>query len=133
MAKKKTRSKRYSTKRNPEVQNTRFRKLRRILFTILVVLIVAAIIFFLVIRSSGQISIFENAVGTLVTPVQNAFRSVTTGVKDFFTDRKSLSELQQAYDVLSLENEQLRMELQNAEEAMQENENLKTLLDARDT
>ena len=46
------------------------------------------------IRSSGQISIFENAVGTLVTPVQNAFRSVTTGVKDFFTDRKSLTELQ---------------------------------------
>ena len=133
MAKKKSRGKRYSTKRNPEVQSTRLRKLRRILFTILVVLIVAAVIFFLVLRSSGQISIFENAVGTLVTPVQNAFRSVTTGVKDFFTDRKSLSELQQAYDALSLENEQLRMELQEAEEAVQENENLKTLLDARDT
>ena len=111
MAKKKSRGKRYSTKRNPEVQNTRFRKLRRILFTILVVLIVTAIIFFLVIRSSGQISIFENAVGTLVTPVQNAFRSVTTGVRDFFADRKSLSELQQEYDALSFENEQLRMEL----------------------
>ena len=133
MAKKKSRGKRYSTKRNPEVQSTRLRKLRRILFTILVVLIVAAVIFFLVLRSSGQISIFENAVGTLVTPVQNAFRSVTTSVKDFFTDRKSLSELQQAYDALSFENEQLRMELQEAEEAVQENENLKTLLDARDT
>ncbi|MGN0185684.1 MAG: rod shape-determining protein MreC [Aristaeellaceae bacterium] len=133
MAKKKSRGKRYSTKRNPEVQSTRLRKLRRILFTTLVVLVVAAVIFFLVLRSSGQISIFENAVGTLVTPVQNAFRSVTTSVKDFFTDRKSLSELQQAYDELSFENEQLRMELQEAEEAVQENENLKTLLDARDT
>ena len=53
MAKKKSRGKRYSTKRNPEVQSTRLRKLRRILFTILVVLIVAAVIFFLVLRSSG--------------------------------------------------------------------------------
>lgn len=133
MAKKKTRGKRYSTKRNSENQRTRFRKLRRILFTLLVVLIVAATIFFLVLRSSGQISIFENAVGSLVTPVQNAFHSVTTGVKDFFADRKSLHQLQQEYDVLSLENEQLRMELQSAEETLQENENLKTLLDARDT
>ena len=58
MAKKKTSGKRYSTKRNPEVRKSRFRKLRRILFTILVVLVVAATIFFLVLRSGGQISIF---------------------------------------------------------------------------
>ena len=133
MAKKKTRGKRYSTKRDTGAQSTRLRKLRRILFTILVVLGVAAIIFFLVLRSGGQISIFENAVGSLVTPVQNAFHSVTTGVKDFFADRKSLSELQRDYDEISFENEQLRMELQEAEEAVQENENLKALLDARDT
>ena len=133
MAKKKTSGKRYSTKRNPEVRKSRFRKLRRILFTILVVLVVAATIFFLVLRSGGQISIFENAVGSLVTPVQNAFHSVTSGVKGFFTDRKSLKELQQEYDALSFENEQLRMELQSAEETLQENENLKSLLDAKDT
>ena len=47
MAKKKTRGKRYSTKRDTGAQSTRLRKLRRILFTILVVLGVAAIIFFL--------------------------------------------------------------------------------------
>ena len=133
MAKKKTRGKRYSTKRDSAAQSTRIRKLRRILFSVLVVLIVAAIIFFLVIRSGGQISIFENAVGSLITPVQNAFRSATTSVRDFFADRKSLSELQKEYDAIAFENEQLRMELQEAEEAVHENENLKELLDAKDT
>ncbi len=133
MAKKKTRGKRYSTKRNPEAQRGRYRKLRRILFTVLVVLVVAATIFFLVLRNGGQISIFENALGSLASPVQNAFHSVASGVKGFFADRKSLEELQQAYDALSFENEQLRMELQSAEEALQENENLKSLLDAKDT
>ena len=133
MANKKTGSKRYSTRKNTGAQKKRRSRLRRILFTILVVLAVAATIFFLVLRSGGQISIFENAVGSFLSPVQNAFHTVTSKVKGTFTNWRNYGALQDDYNALSFENEQLRMELSSAEETAQENERLKVLLDAQDT
>lgn len=133
MAKKKTAGKRYSTRKDASTRRKNRSKLRRILFTILVVLAVLATIFFLGQRSDGQISIFENAVGSLITPVQNAFHSVSGKVKALVSERRSYSALQQDYDALSFENAQMQIELNNAEETAQENERLKSLLDARDT
>ena len=133
MAKKQSANKRYSTKRSAAKQKNRKNKLRRIIFAILVLLIVSATIFFLVIRSGGKISIFENAVGSVVTPVQNAVSSATSSVKNFFTNWRNYDKLQEEYDLLSIENEQLKMENISAEEALKENERLKALIDAEDT
>lgn len=133
MAKKQTGRKRYSTKRTAGAQKGKRSRLRRILFSILVVLAVGAAIFFLVVRSSGQISIFENAAGSLLTPVQNAFSTAAGAVKTFFTNWHNYDDLQAEYDALSMENEQLKMELVSAEEAIQENERLQELLDAKPT
>jgi len=134
MAKKKSGSaKRYSTRKPSAGKSGSGSKVKRILFSILVFLVVAATIFFLAQRSGGQISIIENALGSLLTPVQNAFSTVTGKVKGVFTNWKSLSAMQADYDALTLENEQLRMELVNAEEAMQELERLKEEMGAMDT
>ena len=133
MANKKTGNKRYSTKKNAGTKKARSVRLRRILFSALAFILVAATIFFLVLRNSGQISIFENAVGSLFTPVQNAVHTVTGKVKGVFTNLRSYKALQDDYAAISFENEQLRMELQSAEEAVQENERLKSLIDAQDT
>lgn len=133
MAKKQTGSKRYSAKKNAGASKPRSGRLRRILFAVLVVAIVAATLFFLMMRSGGQISIFENALGSLITPVQNAFHTASSKIKGFGTNWRSFAALQQEYETLSFENEQLRMELQSAEEAILENERLKTQIDARDT
>ena len=133
MAKKSTGNKRYSTSGAYGNKKSRVGKVRRVVFTILVLLIVAATVFFLVFRSGEQISIFENAVGSLITPVQNFFRTVTTDVKTFFTNWHNYDTLQANYDALEFENEQLKMELVNAEEAQNENARLKTLMDAKDT
>lgn len=132
MAKKSKGTKRYATAKSVG-QKTGGSKLRRILFTILVLLVVAATVFFLIIRSGDQISIFENAVGSLVTPVQNFFRTATDNVKTFVTNWHNYDTLQADYDKLEFENEQLRMELVNAEEALGENARLKELMDAKDT
>lgn len=135
MAKKKAAAskRRYSTKEPKKNRSARAGKLRRVLFSILVLVIVAGTVYFLAARGSGQISIFENGVGSLITPVQNAFSSAASKVKLFFTNWHNYGALEDAYDQLSMENEQLKLELVNAEEAMQENERLKTQLDARDT
>ena len=133
MANKKSGNKRYSTKKNAGTQKKRSARLRRILFSALAFILVAATIFFLVLRSDGQVSIFENAVGSLFTPVQNAVHTVTGKVKGVFTNLRSYKALQEDYDAISFENEQLRMELHSAEEAVQENERLKSLIDAQDT
>ncbi len=133
MAKKQDAAKRYSTKRSAAKQKSRKSKIRRILFAILVLLIVGATIFFLVIRSGGKISIFENAVGSVVSPIQNATSSATGAVKGFFSNWRNYDDLQEQYDLLSVENEQLKMEIISAEEALMENERLKALIDAQDT
>jgi len=133
MAKKKTGSKRYSTRKTAGAQKSRSAKIRRVLFAILVVLVVAATIFFLMVRSGGQVSIFENALGSLFTPVQNAFHTVADKAKGVVSNWRSLQALQEEYDAISFENEQMRMELMSAEELALENERLKTLLDAQDT
>ena len=133
MAKNQTSGKRYSTKRSEAKQKNKKNRIRRILFSILVLLIVGATIFFLVIRSSGQISIFENAVGSVMTPAQNAATGVAGSVKRFFTNWRNYDTLQEEYDRLSIENEQLKMEIISAEEALLENERLKSLISAKDT
>lgn len=133
MAKKQPTNKRYSTKRSASKDKSRKGKIRRVLFTILVLLIVGATIFFLVLRSGGQISIFENAVGSVLTPIQNVASGVAGSIKGFFTDWHNYDTLQTEYDLLYMENEQLKMEIISAEEAIQENERLKSLINAEDT
>lgn len=134
MAKKKTgATKRYSAKKTAGQKKSRSNKIRRFLFAAAVILVVLATIFFLMLRTGGQISIFENALGSLVTPVQNAFNTAASKVKTVVTEWKSYGTLKADYDALSFENEQLRMELVNAEESMQELARLKEEMGAMDT
>lgn len=134
MAKKKTgATKRYSAKKTAGEKKSRSGKIRRIVFAVLVILALVATIFFLMLRSGGQISIFENAIGSLITPVQNAFNTAASKVKAVVTEWKSYGTLKADYEALSFENEQLRMELVNAEESMQELSRLKEEMGAMST
>lgn len=126
--KKKTANKRYSTR---DARNSRGQAIRRLLISIVIIAIIASTIFFLVLRSGEQVSIAENAIGSLLTPVQNAVSTMTNGVKNFFTNWRNYDNLQDEFEVLSRENQQLTLELSGAEEALLENERLKGLLDAK--
>ena len=133
MAKKTTGKRRYSTRKRAGTPRTRSGRIRRVLFSVLAFLIVAATVFFLMTRGSGQISIFENAAGSLVTPVQNAFRTAAGSVRTFVTNWHNYGKLQKEYNEIAFENEQLRMELQSADEAVEDNARLQELLDAKST
>lgn len=109
----------------------RAQTIKRVLISVTILLAVIATMFLLVLRNDAQISISENAIGSLLSPIQNAFSSATRGIKNFVTNWRNYDALEEEFEVLSRENQQLSLELSSAEEAIQENERLKTLLDAQ--
>ena len=133
MPSKKTRKtkKRYTKKRSP--QEIRMRRMRRrsVLFSILVILAVAAVVFFLILRNSNEISLAENGIGTLFSRVQSVLSGATGGVRDFFSRWHNYDVLERQYNELSLEYQQTSLQLNAAQEAVAENERLQNLLDAR--
>jgi len=104
---------------------------RRVLFSVLVLLVVAAIVFFLVLRNSSEISIAENGIGSLFSRVQSAFTSVTNSVRQFTQRWRNYDKLEADYEALSTENQQLSLQLASAQEAILENERLQNALDAK--
>ena len=114
-------------------QETRRARLarRRVLFSVLVLLVVAAIVFFLVLRNSSEISIAENGIGSLFSRVQSVFTSATNSVKEFVQRWRNYDKLEADYAALSVENQQLSLQLESAQEAIQENQRLQAALDAR--
>jgi len=128
--KKKAASKRYTTRPNQDPKR-RSQLIKQILISLAIIAVISVTIFFLVLRNSSQISIAENAIGSLLTPVQNAFSTVTGGVKEFFTTWRNYNTLEDEYEKLLKENQQLSLELADAEETLIENERLLGLLDAR--
>ncbi len=104
---------------------------RRVLFSVLVLLAVAAIVFFLVLRNSSEISIAENGIGSLFSRVQSAFTSATESARQFAQRWRDYDKLEDDYEALSVENQQLSLQLQSAQEAIRENERLQAALDAK--
>lgn len=125
--KKKTARKRYTTRD----ARKRGQALRRALFSLAVIALIAATIFFLVLRNDAQISIAENGIGSLFTPIQNAVSTAAGSVKKFVTNWRNYDELESEFEVLKRENQQLSLELAGAEEERLENERLIGLLDAK--
>ncbi len=131
MAKKRS-GRAYSRAHVDKQRRNRTSAVKRALFAVAVLAVVAAAVFFLVLRNSAEISIGENAIGSVLSPVQNAFGSATKWVRDFFTGWRNYDDLQRSYDAVFLENEGHKLRLVSAEEALLENERLKELLDAKD-
>jgi len=102
-----------------------------ILFGVLVGLAALAIAFFIYVKVQGEISLPENAVGSLVTPIQNAVFSATGWVRDKISDLTDAGRLRSEYEQLQVENMQLQYQLSQLQEEARENERLTALLDAR--
>lgn len=130
-APKKQRTSKKRVRRSAQEQRRARLARRRVLFSILVLLVVAAIVFFLVLRNSSEISIAENGIGSLFSRVQSVFTGAANGVRHFVQRWRDYDKLEADYEALSLENQQLSLQLQSAEEATLENERLKTALDAK--
>lgn len=121
----------YSSAHVKRSRRARGSTIKRVMFTLLVLAAVVTTIAFLILRSDNGVSIFENAVGTVFRPVQSALTSAAGWVKDFFTDWRDYDNLEDKYEFLQMENEELSLRVSSVEELEQENARLAALLDAK--
>lgn len=105
----------------------------QIAFSVLVSLAVLAVAFFIWARTQGELSVTENAVGSLMSPVQSGVASVTAWMQDFARNVRDRGALKEQNEELVLENMTLQYRISQLEEAEQENLRLKSLLEAQDT
>ena len=131
MAKKST-GRAYSKAQVEKQRRARGNAIRRAIFVVAVLAVVALAVIFLVLRGGEGASVGENAIGSAFSPLQNAFSSATKWVRDLFQGWRNYDELEANYQELFLENQQLSLELQSAEEALVENQRLLGLLDAQE-
>lgn len=104
----------------------------RAAFAIMVTAAVLALAFFLVMRDQGNISLSENAVGSVFAPIQNAVSSATRYVRDLIQGAKDYVKLTEDYQLAQHEITNLKVELQALEEEARENDRLKDLLEAQE-
>lgn len=104
----------------------------RIAFGILVGLAALAIVFFIWARAQNELSVTENAVGSLVSPVQNAVNTVTLWVRDRVNEFRDRNQLRSDYEDAQLKIMELEYRVSQLEEHEQENARLRGLLQARE-
>ena len=125
------RSKRFAPRRSAQEQRQARLARRRILFSLLILLVVAAIVFFLVLRNSSELSIAENGIGSLFSRVQGVFSGATNGIRHFTQRWRDYDKLEEEYEALALENQRLTLQLNSAQEAVQENERMRVALEVK--
>ena len=105
-------------------------KISRTVFAAIVIVVAIVLAIFLLSRTTGQISLMENAMGTVLTPVQNAFTNATNWVVNLIENQRNYSELSAEYASLKRENEALQLEVAALEEEAAENDRLTDALGA---
>ena len=129
---KKSTGRSYSRTRVSRSRKARGNTIKRVMFTLLVLAAIFVAVSFLVFRSENGASIFENAVGTVLRPVQSGLSSAAGWVKGFFTNWRNYGELEDEYEYLQMENEELKLRVSYVEELEQENARLNALMDAKE-
>lgn len=105
----------------------------RIAFGALVLMAVLALLFFLVMREPGRMSIAENAAGSMFSPVVGAVNSAATYLRDVALGVRDYFRMGQELEDARREIADLKLQLAALEEEAIENDRLKSLLGAKDS
>ena len=103
----------------------------RIAFGALVLAAVLALVFFLVMREPGRVSIAENAVGSVFSPVVSAVNTATTYIRDVALGVRDYFKMTQDLEDARLQITDLKVQLVSLLEEAIENDRLKSLLNAK--
>lgn len=124
-------AKKTSFSADKKISKQKARRRRYTIYSILVTLVAVLVLYYLLSRPSGDISIVENGTGTIFTPLQNGARTVTAFIKSWFGIGSS-DNIEEELAALKIENERLNIQLNTLTEVEKENERLEVLLNARE-
>ncbi len=105
----------------------------RVAFGGLVLAAVLALTFFLVMREPGRVSIAENAVGSVLSPVVGAVNTATTYIRDVALGVRDYFKMTQDLEDARLQITDLKVQLVSLQEEAIENDRLKSLLNAKES
>lgn len=132
-----TKEKKQKSARKPltEMQKNRRialrKRIRNITIGVLLAALVMGALYFLLNRDETRVSVVENGVGSIAAMVQSGVTTAVDGVKDFAAYIANYGDYTQELDELQKANDTLTIRLQDAQQALTENERLQTLLDAK--
>lgn len=113
---------------NKRKSKNKSHRARNIVYSVLVAIIVFIVLNRLI---SGGPSFIENGIGTIFSPIQKGLRNFTLIIKGWFVNSgdKSIEEL---YEDVRIENELLKIEMQDYDELSMKNEMLQDMLEAKE-
>ncbi len=92
---------------------------------------VVAVVFLLFVRSRGNISVSENALGSIFSPIQNGITSSINWVKSGVQGIRDYSRLQEDHSILEEELANAKLEISQMEEMSRENARLNEALNTQ--
>ena len=104
----------------------------RIAFAALVLAAVIALIFFLLMREPGRVSLAENAAGSILSPVVNAVNTTTTYLRDVVLGVRDYFKMGQDLEDARRQITDMKLEIVGLQEEALENDRLKSLLGAKE-
>lgn len=108
-----------------------YRRIRLAVIGVLLIALIGGALYFLLNRDETRVSVVENGVGSIVSMVQSATTTVIDGGRDMISNILNYDDLMAEMDELRRENDTLTIRLQDAEQALIENERLLSNLDAK--
>lgn len=105
----------------------------RIAFAMLVLAAVLALVFFLLMREPGRVSLAENAAGSLFSPVVTWVNSATTYLRDVALGVRDYVKMGQDLEDARRQITDLKLEIVGMQEEALENDRLKSLLAAKES
>lgn len=105
-------------------------KTGNIIFGVLVFVIVVGGALFLFFQTEGGTTAATNALGSIITPIQEGVTRATAGIRNAITGVGRYREMSLQNQEYSRKIQELELEISTLEEAAKENERLLTLLDA---
>ena len=109
----------------------RKRKAGKIIFGLLALAAVVAVIFLLFARSRGNISVSENALGSIFSPIQNAVTSSINWIGEGVQGIRDYGKLQEDHSILEEELANAKLEIAQLEETSRENARLNEALNTQ--
>lgn len=120
-----------SKKKHAKKKQSRNHKIGNTILAMLVTIAILMVGLFIYVKVSGEVTLPENALGSLLTPIQDGVTKCTEWVRDTIGGLSDVGKLRSEKEGLEVELMQLEYRISQLQEQEQENERLTSLVSAK--